>query len=140
MQSRGAHPGRPATRNKPTVVGPSPACQWTNCANGETSDNSYAVSPSDGQIVSYKSFGFNVPAGSTISRVRFGVEVFQTGEFNDHLDQMGLSWDGTNYCTNTFNIIPPGPDPNADFSWDPTTCGAHAWSAPDFTGHTSACP
>ena len=134
IQYREANIGQTATANNPTGVGTSPACQWTNCANGETSDNSYAVSPSDGQIVSYKSFGFNVPAGSTISRVRFGVEVFQTGEFNDHLDQMGLSWDGTNYCTNTFNIIPPGPDPNAYFYWDQTTCGGHTWSASDFTG------
>src|SRR5207245_9417095 len=100
IQYREANIGQTATANNPTGVGTSPACQWTNCANGETSDNSYAVSPSDGQIVSYKSFGFNVPAGSTISRVRFGVEVIQTGELIDHLDQLWLSCDGTSDCKN----------------------------------------
>jgi len=136
IQYREANIGQTAAQNNPTAVGTSPACTWTSCANGETSDDTYAVSPSDGQVVSYKTFGFNVPAGSTISRVRFGVEVFQTGDFDERLAQMSLSWNGgTNYCGNEFIMIPVGTsDPNAYTYVDQTTCTGHTWSASDFTG------
>src|SRR5438093_11452665 len=135
IQYREANIGQTGAGNNPTGVGTSPACAWTTCSNGETSDDAYAVSSSDGQVVSYKTFGFNIPAGSTISRVRFGVEVFQTGAADERLDLMTLSWNsGTTYCGNTFLMIPITFDPNAYTWFDPTTCTSHTWSSSDFTG------
>src|SRR2546426_9320829 len=135
VQYREANIGQTGADNNPTGVGTSPACAWTSCSNGEMSDDAYAVSPSDGQVVSYKTFGFNIPAGSTISPVRFGGEAFQTGAADERLDLMTLSWNsGTTYCGNTFLIIPVTVDPNGYTWFDQTTCTSHAWSASDFTG------
>jgi KaiC/GvpD/RAD55 family RecA-like ATPase len=135
IQYREANIGQTGAANNPTAVGTSPACTFTSCSSGETSDNTYAVSSSDGQIASYKTVGFNIPAGSTISRVRFGVEVFQTGNFDERFDQLSLSWNaGSNYCGNTFSMIPVGSDPNDYTYMDQTTCTGHTWSASDFTG------
>jgi len=135
IQYREANIGQTGAGNNPTGIGTSPACAWTSCSNGETSDDAYAVSSSDAQVVSYKTFGFNIPAGSTISRVRFGVEVFQTGAADERLDLMTLSWNsGTTYCGNTFLMIPVTFDPNAYTWFDQTTCTSHTWSASDFTG------
>src|SRR5437667_5986946 len=135
IQYREANIGQTAAPNNPTGVGTSPACTFSSCSNGETRDNTYAVTPSDGDVASYKTFGFNIPAGSTITRVRFGVEAFQTGNFDEHLYQISLSRnDGSNYCGNSFLILPVGADPNEYTYMDQTTCNGHTWSASDFTG------
>src|SRR5207245_9856423 len=43
IQYREANIGQTATANNTTGVGTSHACQWDNCANGETGGNSYAI-------------------------------------------------------------------------------------------------
>jgi len=125
--------------NNPTAVGTSPVCEWTNCANGETSNNVYADSSTNKQVVSFKTFGFSLPAGATISKVEFGIEAYQDASGDDQVDTMTLSWDaGTTYCTNTATLTPGTADPNAYTYTDLTTCTGHTWAQADFTGDNLA--
>ncbi|TLZ74573.1 MAG: hypothetical protein E6K14_03230, partial [Methanobacteriota archaeon] len=137
IQYREANVGAQAgAGNNPTAVGTSPVCAWATCANGETSNDAYATSATDLQIVSYKTFGFNIPSGSSISKVQFGVEAFQgTASGADKINGMKLSWDGgATYCGNSFTTTPPTSDPNAYTYFVQTSCTGHTWAASDFTG------
>jgi len=136
---REANAGSPTTvTNDAGAAGTSPACAWTNCANGRTSDNSYATSSVDTTVISYKTFGFSLPSDIAINSVRTGIELFTSS--NDKLAGITLSWDaGTTYCTNTqtLNSV-PGADPNAYTYFDFTTCTGHTWAQADFTGDNIA--
>ncbi len=137
IQYREANVGAQAgAGNNPTATGTSPACAWTTCSNGETSNDAYATSATNGEIVSYKTFGFNIPSGSSISKVQFGVEAFQgAASGSDKISGMKLSWDGgTTYCGNSFTTTPPTSDPNAYTDFVQTSCTGHTWAASDFTG------
>jgi KaiC/GvpD/RAD55 family RecA-like ATPase len=125
----------------PTAVGSNPACAWNNCANAKASDNAYADRTTEDDVLSLKTFGFNVPSGSAITQVRFGIEAYQggTGSPDDQMDIMTLSWNGgTNYCGNTFTITPGAADPNAYTYFDQTSCTGHSWAPTDFSGDNIA--
>jgi len=125
------------TRNA-GAAGTNPSCGFTNCANGETSDNSYATSNVDGTVLSYKTFGFSVPSGVTIDSVRVGIEAFTPG--NDKIQGITLSWNaGTTYCSNSqvWNNLPSS-DSNSYTYFDFTSCTGHTWAQGDFTGDNVA--
>ncbi len=133
---------REASTSPDTVVQNNPGgtgvvCAWTNCVNGEASDNLYATSNTSLQDATYRSFGLTLPVGATIIRVEVGVEAFRpTG---DDLISVTPSWDGgTTYCSNPRTVGPPMTDPDNYTYLDFTTCTGHSWARPDFNGNNLA--
>ncbi len=109
-------------------------CAWTNCANGRTLNGIYATSNTNGQVATYGSFGFSLPAGTAILGVEVGYDAFEpTG--NDQIS-VTLSWNGgTTYCSNPVAVSLPTADPGAYTYLNMTNCGGHTWSQADFTGN-----
>ncbi len=123
VQYREGATGFTTVINNPGAVG-SPCTGFTNSGNGRLSDNAYAASAAGGDQCAYTTFGFSIPAGSTITKVELGDESYGLG--NDRWT-LTLSWDGgTSWCAGVTTPQLPASDPNSYTFYDFTSC--RAWT------------
>lgn len=73
-------PGTSFSDTTATIPPTSASGTWTNPTNALTSNNSYATYTGTGQaVLTLGSYGFNIPAGSTINGIQVTVEGSSSG-------------------------------------------------------------
>ncbi len=121
----------------PTVAGTPNA--WTNGGNAFVSDDSYANTPlvvgGNGASEGYRSFGFSIPAGSTIQGIEVAAEAVGTpGGNGTNTCQLRarLSWNnGTNFTA--YQTVTPGTADRTFIFGGAADTWSHAWKPSEFT-------
>ncbi len=106
--------------------------EWTNGSNALTSDDVYATAASADLRQSYSVFGFNVPAGNTVTGIEVKLEA--SGSTGAGTIQVALSWNGDESVTATkATSVLTGSDAVYTLGGASDTWG-RSWSPSDLSG------
>lgn len=131
--------GGGATGGSSTVTGPASSVVnpggWTNPGNVFTSNNVYAEATANNQVVDYAGFGFNVPAGYTITSVKVMVEHYEDPSGRRYIEFQMSTNGGSSFLSTIHNLpVRAGggnegtdtTDVTSDTSWASTTVNSVA--------------